>query len=92
MWVSQKVGNKTLKKIFLQELKKRLVDCNAQDWHDKISTNERCENYRGFKQIQLEKLFVSQSEQIPRCHSSNTKLGGTLSPVNHSSSNTVTGK
>ena len=48
VWVSQQVGNKTG---FLRELKQRLIDCYAQDWHEKMSTKERFENYRGFKQI-----------------------------------------
>ena len=48
VWVSQQVGNKTG---FLRELKQRLIVSNTQDWHEKISTKERLENYRGFKQI-----------------------------------------
>ena len=37
VWVSQLVGNKTG---FLRELKQRLINCNTQDWHNKISTKE----------------------------------------------------
>ena len=42
--------NESETKRFLRELKQRLTDCNAQDWHDKISTKERFKNYSGFKQ------------------------------------------
>ena len=52
--VSQ-VGNKTG---FLRELKQRLIDCYAQDWHN-ISTKERFENYRGFKQILQFESYLS---------------------------------
>ena len=65
-WVSQQVGNKTG---FLQELKQHLIDCNIQDWHNKISTKERFErfeNYRSFKQILQFKRY-SHSFRITRC-------------------------
>ena len=48
IWVSQQMENK---KGFLREPKQRLIDCNIQDRHDKISTKDRFESYRGFKQI-----------------------------------------
>ena len=44
VWVSQQVENKTG---FLRELKQRLIDCYAQDWHNTISAKERFKNYRG---------------------------------------------
>ena len=56
VWVSQQVGNKTG---FLRELKQRLIDCNAQDCHDKISTKERFENDRGFQQILQFESYLS---------------------------------
>ena len=75
VWVSQQVGNKTG---FLRELKQRLIDCNTQDWHDKISTIESFKNYKGFKQIlqSIRELpFISHSQKIPGRHSPNT-IGG----------------
>ena len=56
VWVSQQVGNKTG---FLRELKQRLIDCNTQDWHDKISTKESFKTYRRFKQILQFESYLS---------------------------------
>ena len=47
VWVSQGVGNQAK---FIREFKQRLVDCSYQGWRDKISTSERFELYREFKQ------------------------------------------
>ena len=75
VWVSQ-VGDKTF---FFTRVKQWFVACNAQDWHDNISTKERFENYRSFEQIlQLESylsyltvifLFIPLSMTLTICHS-----------------------
>ena len=73
IWVSQQMENK---KGFLREPKQRLIDCNIQDRHDKISTKERFESYRGFKQIvQFESYLSYLSQKILGSHISNTLRG-----------------
>lgn len=48
VWTFQGVGNKSR---FMREFRERLVDCYRQEWHDKISTSERFNRYKNFKQI-----------------------------------------
>ena len=47
IWVSQREGNQAR---FILECKQRLADCSTQGWHDTISTSERFERYRKFRQ------------------------------------------
>ena len=51
----------------MRELKQRVLDCNAQDWHDKIATKGRFENNIGFKQIlELESCLSDLTVKIDR--------------------------
>lgn len=46
VWVAQQVGCKSR---FIKVFKQRLVDCYAQEWHDKINSSNRYYYYRSFK-------------------------------------------
>jgi hypothetical protein len=56
VWICQGVGNQVC---FIREFKQRLVDCFSQEWHDKISTSERFEHYREFKQTLEVEQYLS---------------------------------
>ena len=56
VWLSQDVRNVT---VFLQELRQRVIDCSAQDWHEQVSTSAKCEHYKHFKTMLNAVRYVS---------------------------------
>ena len=48
VWLHGGVGDE---KMFLSELKLRIIDCYKQSWNEKINTSVRFETYRSFKSL-----------------------------------------
>ena len=73
VWLAQGVGNK---KLFLGELKQRLIDCFRQSWSSKLSESNRFSLYCTFKSsFGLEKYFESVTSNYVRTMYIRFRLG-----------------
>jgi hypothetical protein len=88
VWLQQSIGNE---KMFLSELKQRMIDMYKQEWHSSVTTKHIFQNYRIFKEdFGTERYFEQlQDKRFRDCY---IKLRLGVLPINGSWFRSLFGK